>query len=162
QHQPNLRDGRPIFQLLNDLNAREFDPLRELEPSDVVWHSGSWRSLSNRRLWALNHSSDGMSGRPLCVRARVRPVDAEFHAKSTSTNDGVSVMISARHPDFPELPVIDYDCIVVLIPMLCLGVTLGVLVNRTAPSWLLLLLLCSTLCLALWRTGAKGFKQLAK
>ena len=64
------------------------------------------------------------------------------------------------------------DCIVVLIPMLCLGVTLGVgsperssvvsgwrccpavqvvqlevLVNRTSPSWLLLALLCSTLCL---------------
>mmetsp|Transcript_60607 Transcript_60607/g.144423 ORF Transcript_60607/g.144423 Transcript_60607/m.144423 type:complete len:545 (+) Transcript_60607:138-1772(+) len=74
----------------------------------------------------------------------------------------LSVFVARRHPDFPELPVIDYDCIVVLIPMLCLGVTLGVLVNRTAPSWLLLLLLCSTLCLALWRTGAKGFKQLAK
>lgn len=46
--------------------------------------------------------------------------------------------------------------------MLCLGVTLGVLVNRSAPSWLLLLLLCSTLCLALWRTGTKGLKQLKK
>ena len=74
----------------------------------------------------------------------------------------LSVFIARRHPDFPELPVIDYDCIVVLIPMLCLGVTLGVLVNRSAPSWLLLVLLCSTLCLALWRTGTKGLKQLAK
>lgn len=74
----------------------------------------------------------------------------------------LSVLIARRHPDFPELPVIDYDCIVVLIPMLCLGVTLGVLVNRSAPSWLLLLLLCSTLCLALWRTGTKGLKQLKK
>lgn len=74
----------------------------------------------------------------------------------------LSVFVSRRHPDFPELPVIDYDCIVVLIPMLCLGVTLGVLVNRSAPSWLLLALLCSTLCLALWRTGTKGLKQLKK
>eukprot|EP00437_Effrenium_voratum_P004426 CAMPEP_0181433842 /NCGR_PEP_ID=MMETSP1110-20121109/19509_1 /TAXON_ID=174948 /ORGANISM="Symbiodinium sp., Strain CCMP421" /LENGTH=556 /DNA_ID=CAMNT_0023557325 /DNA_START=103 /DNA_END=1770 /DNA_ORIENTATION=- len=72
----------------------------------------------------------------------------------------LSVFLARRHPDFPELPVIDYDCIVVLIPMLCLGVTLGVLVNRTSPSWLLLTLLCSTLCLALWRTGSKGLKQL--
>ena len=76
--------------------AREVDPFRELEPLDVVWHSGRWRSLSNRRLWALKRSSDGMSGQPLCVRARVRPVDAEFHAKNTSANEGVSVMISAR------------------------------------------------------------------
>eukprot|EP00439_Symbiodinium_sp_Y106_P072168 s861_g13.t1 len=72
----------------------------------------------------------------------------------------LSVFLARRHPDFPELPVIDYDCIVVLIPMLCLGVTLGVLVNHTSPSWLLLTLLCSTLCLALWRTGSKGLKQL--
>eukprot|EP00440_Ansanella_granifera_P059587 gb/GFBE01064582.1/.p1 GENE.gb/GFBE01064582.1/~~gb/GFBE01064582.1/.p1 ORF type:complete len:559 (+),score=141.50 gb/GFBE01064582.1/:1-1677(+) len=72
----------------------------------------------------------------------------------------LSVFVARRHADFPELPVIDYDCVVVLIPSLCAGVTLGVLVNRTAPSWLLLALLCSTLCLALWRTAAKGIKQL--
>ena len=69
---------------------------------------------------------------------------------------------------------------------LCFSVffrTSQVLVNRSAPSWLLLALLCSTLCgvlsqllanqnslmvsgakrgLALWRTGSKGLKQLKK
>jgi len=71
----------------------------------------------------------------------------------------LSVFVARRHPDFPELPVIDYDCIVVLIPTLSLGVTFGVLVNRTAPSWLLLVLLSSTLCFALYRTGWKGWRQ---
>jgi len=71
----------------------------------------------------------------------------------------LSVFVTRRHPDFPELPVIDYDCMVALIPTLSLGVTLGVLVNRTAPSWLLLVLLSSTLCFALYRTASKGWRQ---
>eukprot|EP00931_Biecheleriopsis_adriatica_P062069 TRINITY_DN37367_c0_g1_i1.p1 TRINITY_DN37367_c0_g1~~TRINITY_DN37367_c0_g1_i1.p1 ORF type:complete len:572 (+),score=102.65 TRINITY_DN37367_c0_g1_i1:71-1786(+) len=72
----------------------------------------------------------------------------------------LSVVVVRRHPEFPELPLIDYDCVVVLIPMLCTGVTCGVLVNRMAPSWVLLVLLCTTLSLALWRTSKKGMKQL--
>lgn len=70
------------------------------------------------------------------------------------------VFVVRRHPDFPELPVIDYDCIIVLIPMLCIGVTFGVLVNRSSPSWLVMVLLCGTLCMALQRTATKGLKQL--
>eukprot|EP00930_Biecheleria_cincta_P002088 TRINITY_DN103133_c0_g1_i1.p1 TRINITY_DN103133_c0_g1~~TRINITY_DN103133_c0_g1_i1.p1 ORF type:complete len:536 (-),score=75.42 TRINITY_DN103133_c0_g1_i1:37-1644(-) len=77
-----------------------------------------------------------------------------------SSTINLSVFVVRRHPDFPELPVIDYDCIVVLIPMLCLGVTFGVLVNRTSPSWLVLVLLCGTLCMALQKTATKGLKQL--
>lgn len=77
-----------------------------------------------------------------------------------SSSINLVVFVVRRHPDFPELPVIDYDCIVVLIPMLCLGVTFGVLVNRTAPSWLVLVLLCGTLCIALQKTATKGLKQL--
>lgn len=72
----------------------------------------------------------------------------------------LGVFVVRKHPDYPCMPVIDYDCIVVLIPMLCLGVTIGVLVNRTAPSWLVLVLLCGTLILALQRAGSKGLKQL--
>lgn len=72
----------------------------------------------------------------------------------------LGVFVVRKHPDFPSTPVIDYDCIVVLIPMLCLGVTMGVLVNRSAPSWLVLVLLCGTLCMALNRTASKGLKQL--
>ncbi|CAK8991584.1 Alpha-protein kinase vwkA (von Willebrand factor A alpha-kinase) (vWF kinase) [Durusdinium trenchii] len=67
---PTFRDGRPIFDLLNDLNVQKVDPLRELEPLDVVWQNGHWRSLSNRRLWALKHCTIAMTGQPLFVRVR--------------------------------------------------------------------------------------------
>ncbi|CAE7586971.1 ak1 [Symbiodinium sp. CCMP2592] len=93
---PTFRDGRPIFQLMNDLNSQEVDPLRELEPLDVVWHEGYWRSLSNRRLWTLKHCTAAMTDQKLFVRVRVRPPDAEFRTKLTSTNDGVSVLIMNR------------------------------------------------------------------
>ncbi|CAE7231026.1 ak1 [Symbiodinium sp. CCMP2456] len=93
---PTFRDGRQIFQLMNDLNSQEVDPLRELEPLDVVWHNGYWRSLSNRRLWTLKHCTAAMTDQALFVRVRVRAPDAEFRTKLTSTNDGVSVLIMNR------------------------------------------------------------------
>lgn len=93
---PAFRDGRPIYELLNDLNLQNLDPLRELEPLDVVWHNGLWRSLSNRRLWALKHCTTAFSSQPLFVRVRVRQPDAEFRAKLTSANDGASVLITQR------------------------------------------------------------------
>lgn len=93
---PTFRDGRQIFQLMNDLNSQEVDPLRELEPLDVVWHNGYWRSLSNRRLWTLKHCTAAMTDQTLFVRVHVRAPDAEFRTKLTSTNDGVSVLIMNR------------------------------------------------------------------
>ena len=93
---PNFRDGRPIYDLLNDLNTEEIDPLRELESLDVVWHNGFWRSLSNRRLWALKHCKSAFTGESLFVRVRIRQPDAEFRSKCTSTNDGVEVVIKPR------------------------------------------------------------------
>lgn len=71
----------------------------------------------------------------------------------------LSVFIWQRHPDFPQRPKIDYNCVVLFVPTLCLGVTLGVLVNRMIPKWFLVMMLLLTLGLALWRTGSKGMKQ---
>jgi uncharacterized membrane protein YfcA len=71
----------------------------------------------------------------------------------------VVVFVQQRHPDFPKRPKIDYNCVVLFEPLLCLGVTFGVLVHQIMPKWFLLVLLCLTLGLALWRTGAKGIKQ---
>lgn len=93
---PNFRDGRPIFDLLNDLNSQQIDPLRELEPLDIVLYNGCWWSLSNRRLWALKHCTAALTHQPLHVRVRVRPAHAEFRSKCTSTNDGASVLIVQR------------------------------------------------------------------
>merc|ERR1719401_1500583 len=74
----------------------------------------------------------------------------------------LSVLLGQRHPEYHYMPVIDYDCVVLLEPMLALGVTLGVLMNQIAPPWLLLVLLCITLGTSLWRTGKKGLKQWSK
>ena len=92
----SFRDGRPIYQLLNDLNSHRVDPLRELEPLDVVWHEGFWRSLSNRRLWALKTCAVACTDQPLFVRVRVRQPDAEFRNKCSSTNDGVWVEVGSH------------------------------------------------------------------
>lgn len=72
----------------------------------------------------------------------------------------LAVFLSQRHPKARPEPVIDYNCVVLMEPMLCLGVTIGVMVNQICPEWLLLLLLCWTLGLALWRTASKGVRQL--
>lgn len=71
----------------------------------------------------------------------------------------LSTFVSQRHPDMPARPKIDYDCVVLFEPMLCLGVTLGVMVHQTIPKWFLLLLLGGTLGLALWRSLSKGLRQ---
>eukprot|EP00933_Yihiella_yeosuensis_P019891 TRINITY_DN16043_c0_g1_i1.p1 TRINITY_DN16043_c0_g1~~TRINITY_DN16043_c0_g1_i1.p1 ORF type:complete len:664 (-),score=105.68 TRINITY_DN16043_c0_g1_i1:417-2408(-) len=72
----------------------------------------------------------------------------------------LACFVRLRHPERKDQPLIDYDCVVLFEPLLCLGVTLGVLVNRMAPSWLLLFLLTSTLGSLLIRVGTKGYKQL--
>lgn len=67
--------------------------------------------------------------------------------------------ICSKHPDFKNKPVIDYDAVVLFMPLQCLGVTLGVLVNYITPAWLLMSLLCITLAVAMWRSLLKGLKQ---
>lgn len=71
------------------------------------------------------------------------------------------LFVAQRHTTFANQPKIDYDCIVLFEPMLCLGVTFGILLHRMSPQWFLLSLLCITLSLAFWRTAAKGLKQRA-
>lgn len=93
---PTFRDGRPIFDLLNDVNSQQIDPLRELEPLDVVLYNGCWWSLSNRRLWVLKHCTAALTHQPLHVRVRVRQPDVEFRNKYTTANDGASVLVVQR------------------------------------------------------------------
>eukprot|EP00747_Dinoflagellata_sp_TGD_P099076 gnl/TRDRNA2_/TRDRNA2_167633_c2_seq2.p1 gnl/TRDRNA2_/TRDRNA2_167633_c2~~gnl/TRDRNA2_/TRDRNA2_167633_c2_seq2.p1 ORF type:complete len:612 (+),score=106.59 gnl/TRDRNA2_/TRDRNA2_167633_c2_seq2:118-1953(+) len=69
------------------------------------------------------------------------------------------LFIGQRHPLVWDEAKIDYDCVVLLAPMLCLGVTLGVLLHQMSPQWFLLGLLCVTLGMALYRTGKKAVKE---
>ncbi|CAE8716974.1 unnamed protein product [Polarella glacialis] len=101
----HFRDGRPIYGLLNDINEGDFDPLRDLEPLDVVFHAGLWMSLSNRRLWALKHSSLAMAGEELWVRVRARPADKEFQSKRTTKNNGESVIFARSRSPSPGVSI---------------------------------------------------------
>lgn len=69
------------------------------------------------------------------------------------------VFSAQRHPLNRFQPKIDYDCIVLLEPMLCLGVTLGVLLHQMTPQVMQVALLIITLLVALWRTAGKGVTQ---
>lgn len=65
------------------------------------------------------------------------------------------MLYSKRHPQ-RDTPVIDYNAAIVLQPMLLLGTTLGVILNRIFPEWLILLLLTLTLILTTYKTLLKG------
>lgn len=67
--------------------------------------------------------------------------------------------VCSKHPDYKNKPVIDYDAVVLFMPLQCLGVTLGVLLNYITPAWALMALLCVTLAIAMWRSLVKGLKQ---
>lgn len=67
-----------------------------------------------------------------------------------------------RHPEDSRKAKIDYNCVALFEPMIFLGVTLGVIVHRLMPKWILLLLLCFTLGIAMWRTVTKGVSQFCK
>lgn len=54
---------------------------------------------------------------------------------------------------------IDYDGVVLLEPMLCVGVTVGVIIHRAMPDWFLIVLLCLTLIPAIQRTAKKAMTQ---
>lgn len=77
----------------------------------------------------------------------------------TSSIINLPMFLTSMHPLLTTLPMIDYDCIVLMEPLLCAGVTLGVMLSLACPQWLILLLLCVTLLPAVWRTGTKGWKQ---
>lgn len=70
--------------------------------------------------------------------------------------------ITQRHPEIPSVPVIDYNCIALLEPLLCTGVVLGVIAGQACPSWFLVFLLAVTLFPAISRTTTKGRKQWAE
>ncbi|CAE8724977.1 unnamed protein product [Polarella glacialis] len=101
----DFRNGRPIYDLLNAINEGAVDPLRDLEPLEVVFHAGLWVSLSNRRLWALKHSSQALAGEELWVRVRARPADKESQSKRTTKNNGQSVIHARSRSPSPSVSI---------------------------------------------------------
>lgn len=95
----------------------------------------------------------------LCGKAPSQAVPIAQVMIFTGSIINIVSFITQRHPDIPKNPVIDYNCIALLEPLLCTGVVLGVIAGQACPSWFLLLLLAITLLPAIQRTGAKGQKQ---
>mmetsp|Transcript_7599 Transcript_7599/g.16336 ORF Transcript_7599/g.16336 Transcript_7599/m.16336 type:complete len:568 (+) Transcript_7599:131-1834(+) len=62
------------------------------------------------------------------------------------------------HPIFEGMSKIDYNCLVMLTPMMTVGVTLGVLAHQLSPHWLIVALLVITLSIMFSRTFEKGIK----
>jgi len=86
-----LRDGRPLYDLVNDLMERRLDPSADMEPLRVIEHEGRCSCLSNRRLWALK-AFTGFTSELLFVRVEVFSLEqaaAEFKFKNSTTNGGL-------------------------------------------------------------------------
>ncbi|CAL8469952.1 g9494 [Coccomyxa elongata] len=54
---------------------------------------------------------------------------------------GVAVTLHKKHPYDPTKPLIDFDLALMLLPVILLGVSVGVLANQLFPNWLITMLL---------------------
>eukprot|EP00927_Polykrikos_kofoidii_P066684 TRINITY_DN62241_c0_g1_i1.p1 TRINITY_DN62241_c0_g1~~TRINITY_DN62241_c0_g1_i1.p1 ORF type:complete len:301 (+),score=25.23 TRINITY_DN62241_c0_g1_i1:95-904(+) len=86
--------GHRLYDLVNDLCKDADAALRVMPPLEVVWFSGCWRALSNRRLWCLK-AYMGLSGLAhLDVPVRVmHALPSSFLHKNTTLNDGHTVQV---------------------------------------------------------------------
>jgi uncharacterized membrane protein YfcA len=62
----------------------------------------------------------------------------------------------AKHPAVKDHPLIDFDTLLVMCPMLLAGTVVGVIFNIIFPSWLLLAMLLVTLTYTSYKTGKKA------
>ena len=72
------------------------------------------------------------------------------------------VNLQATHPDDDQRPLINYDAVIMLEPMLLVGTILGVFANKAFPSWALVILLVLTVGYGTKRTWSKAMKQYRK
>lgn len=111
---------------------------------------------------AAGTGGGGMFVPLLVLLTQLKPEEAVALSQSMilcSSLVNLFFFVAQRHTSKTQQPKIDYDCVVLFEPMLCLGVTMGVLLHQVSPGWLLLTLLCASLGVALWRTAGKGIKQ---
>mmetsp|Transcript_7614 Transcript_7614/g.18012 ORF Transcript_7614/g.18012 Transcript_7614/m.18012 type:complete len:549 (-) Transcript_7614:171-1817(-) len=67
-----------------------------------------------------------------------------------------------RHPNNPEMPKIDYKVIMMMNPGLAAGVTIGVILHRLSPQWLIVALLWITLIITFDKSMRKGVQLYQK
>ena len=65
----------------------------------------------------------------------------------------------SSHPTVPTRPLIDYDAVLILEPLMLLGTTVGVVLNTVSPTWLIVLILVITIGYGAIRTSKRGLRQ---
>ena len=68
----------------------------------------------------------------------------------------------SRHPTVPTRPLIDYDAVLILEPLMLLGTTVGVVLNTVSPTWLIVVILVIVIGYGAIRTSKRGLRQFRK
>lgn len=82
-------------------------------------------------------------------------------SKATIFGNAVAIYIfnfKRKHPNNPHAPIIDYAMAAVMEPMTLVGTVIGVMLNKTLPNWLILVLLMLLLAATTYKTAMKGVK----
>lgn len=89
--------GQPLYELVNDLFRGIVNPAVNLPPLEIYFHKGVWRSLNNRRLWALK-AYMGLSGNfQLMVRAFISTCSpAAFRETNRTRSEGLAVEVTSE------------------------------------------------------------------
>eukprot|EP00941_MAST-03F_sp_MAST-3F-sp1_P000373 g373.t1 len=64
----------------------------------------------------------------------------------------------SNHPILKQRPLIDYDCVLMLEPLMLAGTMVGVFLNKISPNWLIVFLLVITIGYGSLRTVRKGIR----
>ena len=68
----------------------------------------------------------------------------------------------SRHALVATRPLIDYDAVLILEPLMLLGTTVGVLLNTMCPTWLIVVILVLVIGYGAVRTSRRGLRQFRK
>jgi uncharacterized membrane protein YfcA len=70
----------------------------------------------------------------------------------------IYINYNSRHPVVKSRPLIDYDTVLILEPLMLLGTTVGVMLNAISPTWLIVVILVIIIGYGAVRTTTKGIR----
>lgn len=95
------------------------------------------------------------------IVAGLTPQEAVPMSQATIMGGSIANLINYYpkfHPKIPGKPLIDYEVVMMLTPMLLVGTTIGVILNTMFPGWLIVALLALTLIYTCYRTTKKAIR----
>src|SRR5690554_5596295 len=96
------------------------------------------------------------------IVAGLTPQEAVPMSQATIMGGSIANLINyypQMHPKIRGKPLIDYEVVMMLTPMLLVGTTIGVILNTMFPGWLIIVLLALTLIYGCYRTTKKAIKS---